>query len=196
MHSNHTAHPTEPRAGSGRHWSALAKWLHWLVALLIAVQVVLGWMAASWHLSPTKLELFVWHKSTGMLVLLLVLLRLAWRLTHPAPPLPAGMPRWERLAAHASHYLLYAAMLAMPLSGWVVNSASGVPFSIYWLVPLPAIAPVDRHVTDLASTVHLVLGILLLALVAVHVAAALRHHFSKHDDVLVRMLPRKRTTNP
>ncbi|MBS0342678.1 MAG: cytochrome b, partial [Proteobacteria bacterium] len=194
MHSHHTAPRSEPRAGPGQHWSVLAKWLHWVVALLIAVQLVVGWMAATWRLSPTKLELFVWHKSTGLLVLLLVVVRLAWRLTHTAPALPADMPRWERRAAAASHFLLYAAMLALPLSGWVVNSASGVPFSIYWLVPLPAIAPVDRHVTDVASAVHLVLGILLIALVAIHVVAALRHHFIKRDDVLVRMLPRKRSS--
>lgn len=177
------------------HWSAIAKLLHWVVAALIAVQLVLGWTAASWRLSPTKLELFVWHKSTGMLVLLLVVLRLAWRLTHPVPALPAGMPGWERKAAAASHILLYAAMFALPLSGWVVNSAAGVPFSIYWLVPLPAIAPVSREVASTAALVHLVLGILLIVLVAVHVAAALRHHFIERDDVLARMLPGRRKRN-
>jgi cytochrome b561 len=180
---------------STSHWSAIAKLLHWIVAALIAVQLVLGWMAASWRLSPTKLELFVWHKSTGMLVLLLVVLRLAWRLTHATPALPAGMPRWERRAAAASHFFLYAAMLALPLSGWVINSAAGVPFSIYWLVPLPAIAPVDREVASTAALVHFVLGILLIVLVATHVGAALRHHFIKRDDVLVRMLPRRRKTS-
>ena len=177
---------------SASHWSTIAKLLHWIVAALLVVQLVLGWMAASWRLSPTKLELFVWHKSTGMLVLLLVVVRLAWRLTHAAPALPAGMPRWERGAASASHVLLYAAMLALPLSGWIVNSAAGVPFSIYWLVPLPAIAPVDREVASTAAQVHLALGILLVVLVATHVGAALRHHFIKRDDVLVRMLPGRR----
>lgn len=181
-----------PMPSSSSHWSAIAKFLHWTVAALIAVQLVLGWMAASWRLSPTKLELFVWHKSTGMLVLLLVVLRLAWRLTHAAPALPAGMPRWERTAASASHVLLYAAMLALPLSGWVINSAAGVPFSIYWLVPLPSIAPVDRALANTAALVHFALVILLLVLVATHVGAALRHHFIQRDDVLVRMLPGRR----
>lgn len=190
MQKSHHADP--PRTAADQRWSATAKWLHWIVAMLIAVQVVLGWMAATWRLSPTKLELFVWHKSTGILVLLLVMLRLAWRLTHPVPALPAAMPRWERTAAAASHFLLYAAMLALPLSGWVVNSAAGVPFSIYWLVPLPGIAPVDRHVADVAATAHFTLGILLVALVAIHVGAALRHHFIARDDVLSRMLPGRR----
>lgn len=102
------------------------------------------------------------------------------------------MPRWERRAAAASHFLLYAAMLALPLSGWVINSAAGVPFSIYWLVPLPAIVPADRHVASVAAIAHMVIGILLVALLVAHVGAALRHHFIQRDDVLARMLPRRR----
>ncbi|MBS0340131.1 MAG: cytochrome b, partial [Proteobacteria bacterium] len=195
MHSHHLANRIRLPAGSSQHWTALAKWLHWVVALLIAVQLMLGWVEASWRQSPTKLELFEWHKSTGALVLMLVVLRLAWRLTHAAPALPNDMPRWERRAAFASHFLLYVAMLALPFSGWVATSASGEPSSVFWIFPLPAIVPVDRHVMDVAGAVHLVLGILLIVLVVIHVAAALRHHFSKRDDVLVRMLPRKRTSS-
>lgn len=188
-----TLHSSQMPAPVGGQWSAIAKFLHWMVAALIALQFVLGWMAATWRLSPTKLELFVWHKSTGMLVLLLVLVRLAWRLTHRAPELPAGMPRWERVAAAASHVLLYAAMLALPLSGWVINSAAGVPFRIYWRIPLPAIVAADKHVADIAAVVHFAIGMALALLLVVHVGAALRHHFVKRDDVLARMLPGKKT---
>lgn len=170
-------------------WSGVAKFLHWLVALLVFTQFALGWLASSWHMSPTKLDLFVWHKSNGMLILMLVVLRLMWRLVAPAPPLPASMPTWERAAAHASHALLYLVMLGMPLSGWVVNSASGVPFRIFRLVPLPAIVGPDEGVADIASLVHFSLGLLLAALLLVHVAAALRHHFIQRDNVLRRMLP-------
>src|SRR5689334_13252689 len=89
-------------------WNGGVKFFHWLIALLILVQFALGWLAVSWRLSPVKLDLFVWHKSMGMLVLALVLLRLAWRLAAPAAPaLPAHMPVWERIAARASHALLY-----------------------------------------------------------------------------------------
>src|SRR5437868_11460438 len=95
-------------------WNGVVKFLHWLIALLIFTQFALGWLAATWRLSPTKLDLFVWHKSIGMLVLTLVVLRLVWRLATPAPPLPAGMPAWERAAAHTSHGLLYLVMLGMP----------------------------------------------------------------------------------
>ena len=170
-------------------WSAPAKLLHWLVAALIVVQAGLGIAAVSWRLSPTKLDLFVWHKSTGMLILAVVVLRLLWRLGHRAPPLPADTPAWERGAARASHFILYVLLLAVPLSGWLIASASGVPFSIFWRIPLPSIAAVDKQVADAAASVHFALLLALLAVLIVHIAAALRHHYVKRNDVLVRMLP-------
>src|SRR5262245_52322687 len=160
-------------------WSATAKFFHWVIAALILAQIGLGLAAVSWHLSPTKLSLFVWHKSTGMLVLALVALRLLWRLTHPAPSLPGDTPPWERKAAHASHFLLYVLLVAIPLSGWVIASASGIPFRIYWQIPLPAIAAVDKQTADAAALVHFWLLVVFVPLLAVHVAAALRHHFVK-----------------
>lgn len=170
-------------------WNGVVKFLHWLIALLIFTQFALGWLAATWRLSPTKIDLFVWHKSIGMLVLTLVVLRLVWRLATPAPPLPAGMPAWERAAARTSHVLLYLVMLGMPLAGWVITSASGVPFKIFWRLPLPSITAVDKQVADVASTVHFSLGVLLALLLLVHIGAALRHHFIQRDNVLIRMLP-------
>jgi len=174
-------------------WNGGVKFFHWLIALLILIQFTLGWLAVSWRLSPTKLDLFVWHKSIGVVVLALVLLRLAWRLAAPAAPaLPPHMPAWERIAAHASHVLLYGLMLALPLSGWVIQSTSGMPFRIFRRWPLPAIAAADKAASDLAATVHLSLGIALAALLAVHIGAALRHHFIQRDEVLTRMLPARR----
>ncbi|MEJ8814170.1 cytochrome b [Variovorax ureilyticus] len=191
--SHWTDQPNSP-ASSGAGWSAVARFLHWTIAVLILAQFVVGWMAVSWRLSPTKLDLFVWHKSTGMLVLALVVVRLAWRATHRAPALPSSMPHWERIAAHLTHGLLYVAMIAIPLTGWVVSSAAGVPFSIYWRIPLPSIAKTDQHLAEVVADVHGALGIALIVLLVMHVAAALRHHYIKHDDVLVRMLPWRRTS--
>ena len=174
-------------------WNGGVKFFHWLIALLILVQFALGWLAVSWRLSPAKLDLFVWHKSIGVLVLALVLLRLAWRLlAPPAPALPAHMPPWERAAAHASHVLLYVLMLALPLSGWVVQSSSGMPFRIFRQWPLPVIQAPDKALSDLAALVHLSLGIALATLLVVHIGAALRHHFIQRDEVLRRMLPTRR----
>jgi cytochrome b561 len=184
MRSNFTSARPGPSS-----WNAVAKFLHWFIALLIFAQFALGWLATNWRLSPTKLDLFVWHKSTGMLILALVLVRLAWRLSHQAPALPVDMFRWERAAAHVSHALLYVAMIATPLVGWVIGSAAGVPFRIYWRIPLPDIVAPDKHIADLAAAVHFSLGIALIALLVLHVGAALRHHFVKRDDVLTRMLP-------
>ncbi len=170
-------------------WGAAAKCLHWLVAAAVLAQIASGWAAVSWRLSPTKLDLFVWHKSTGLLILLLVLARLAWRASNVTPALPADMRPLERQAAHASHFLLYLVLLLMPLSGWIVSSASNIPFRAFWLIPVPAIVGPDKEVQDAASRVHFALFVALSLLVAIHVAAALRHHFVKRDDVLTRMLP-------
>ena len=170
-------------------WGAPAKLFHWVMAALIFAQIALGLAAAGWRLSPTKLDLFVWHKSTGMLVLALLALRLAWRLGNRAPALPAGMAAWERRGAHASHFLLYALMIALPVTGWFISSASNVPFKIFWMVPLPAITEPDKAVAERFATVHgWLVTLLALALVA-HIGAALRHHYVKRDKVLARMLP-------
>ena len=170
-------------------WGALAKLFHWVMAALILAQIALGVMAASWRVSPTKIELFFWHKSTGMLILALVALRLLWRLANPAPELPSGIAAWERAAARLSHLLLYMLMIALPVTGWVVNSASNVPFRIFWLIPLPAIVAPDEPTADFAALVHGGLAALLALALVAHIGAALRHHFVKRNTVLIRMLP-------
>lgn len=170
-------------------WGAPAKLLHWAIAVLVLTQICLGWAAVSWRLSPTKLDLFVWHKSIGMLILLVMLARLAWRSANVVPSLPTGMPPWERLAAGLSHFLLYGLLFAMPLTGWIVSSAANIPFRIFWLVPLPAIVQPDKALADQTARVHLALFIVLSLLLVLHIGAALRHHYVKRNDVLTRMLP-------
>jgi cytochrome b561 len=175
-----------------RSWGALAKLLHWTVAALVFAQIALGWAAASWRLSPTKLDLFVWHKSTGMLVLALMVVRVAWRLANPTPVLPARMPRWERRAARASHALLYLLGFLLPLTGWVVGSAAGIPFRMFRLFPVPALLAPDKAIADAVAGLHLTLSIVLSLLLVAHVGAALRHHYLHRSDVLARMLPSRR----
>lgn len=170
-------------------WGAVAKFLHWSIATLIFVQFALGWIAVSWRLSPTKLELFTWHKSIGILILLLVVLRLLWRFANVAPALPVDTPAGERTAAHASHTVLYLLMLAIPLSGWVINSAAKIPFRVFWLFPLPSIVAPDKTVAELAKQIHFILFIAIAVVVGIHIAAALRHHFVKRNVTLTRMLP-------
>ena len=102
---------------------------------------------------------------------------------------PAEMAAWERMGAHLSHFLLYALMIALPLTGWVIASASNVPFRIFWTLPLPAIAAPDKAVADLFASVHGWLVALLATVLFAHIGAALRHHYVKRDSVLTRMLP-------
>ena len=175
--------------GDVESWTTTAKLFHWMMALLIFAQIALGLTAVAWRVSPTKLDLFVWHKSLGLLILALLALRLLWRLSHRAPELPWEMPLWERAAAHLSHFLLYALMIALPLTGWVIASASNVPFRIFWTIPLPAITAPDKSVSDLFATVHGWLVTLLALVLVAHIGAALRHHYVKGDTVLSRMLP-------
>ncbi|HSQ79520.1 MAG TPA: cytochrome b [Casimicrobiaceae bacterium] len=171
-------------------WGSPVKFLHWAVALLVLAQFPLGWAAVTWRLSPLKLDLFVWHKSIGISILALMVVRLMWRLANQVPALPKTIPAWEGRAARLGHFLLYAMLFAMPLSGWVVNSAANIPFRIFWRVPLPSIGGPDKVIAALSARVHLILFIGLAALLLLHIVAALRHHLTRRNNVLVRMLPR------
>lgn len=171
-------------------WSTVIKLFHWAMVLLIIGMMILGWTAKGWPISPTKIKLFFWHKSFGILILGLALLRLLWRLQDNAPSLPASTPRIERALARASHAMLYTLMVVMPISGWVVNSAGKFPFKVFGVWRLPQIVAPDKAVEELAKDVHLTLFWIFATLLLVHVTAALRHHFVLRNDVLVRMLPR------
>lgn len=171
-------------------WGSVAKVLHWVLAALILVGFFLGWIAVLMELSPAKLDLFVWHKSIGLLVLLLAVFRVLWRLANPVPGLPVSIPRWQRIAARTDHLAQYVLMLALPLSGWIIDSAANIPFRVFWLFPLPRLTDPGEPLEEMARQVHLWMSIILAVLVVGHVGAALWHHFVARDDVLRRMLPR------
>lgn len=170
-------------------WGVVSQWLHWSVAALILGLIALGWWMRLQPLSPGTIQLYYWHKSLGMLVLALVLIRLGWRAGNVSPPMPPGLPRWEAPAANLTHVALYLLIPLMPVSGWLLNSASGIPFKLFWLVPLPAITPVSASLERGFELLHLA-GFSALALLLLgHIAASLRHHFLLHNDILLRMLP-------
>lgn len=173
---------------SRQHWDPVVRTLHWLMAAMLAGQWALGKIAVGYRLSPTKLDLFVWHKSIGILLLVLVLLRIVWRLLHRRPALPADMNGSVRTLAHASHLLLYTLMLTLPISGWIIQSGANIPFRIFWLIPLPNLPGVDKALRETASFIHEWAGWLLLLMVILHVSAALLHHFHHRNHVLKRML--------
>ncbi|MDH3279601.1 MAG: cytochrome b, partial [Gammaproteobacteria bacterium] len=117
-------------------WGTVAKTFHWVIAVWILGMFVLGWVMVNWPMSPTKIKLFVWHKSMGLTILSLVLMRLIWRMRNIDPESPRTMPPWEQRAARVTHILLYVVMIAMPLSGWVINSAANFPLKLYGAIPI------------------------------------------------------------
>jgi cytochrome b561 len=168
-------------------YSTPAVVLHWLMALLIFVGFPLGLYMVDLPLSPDKLRLYSYHKWIGVTVFLLVAVRLGWRLTHTPPPLPEGMSVWERRASAIVHGLLYLLMIAIPLSGWLMSSAKGFQTVWFGVLPLPDLIGKDRALGDLLTGVHKTLNFTLLALVVVHVGAALQHHFIERQPFLQRM---------
>jgi len=181
---------------STQRWGSVAQLLHWSVAALIFALMALGWLAVLSPLSPGKITLFYWHKSLGMLVLALVLVRLGWRAGNPPPDMPADLPRWEPALARATHVFLYILIILMPVSGWLINSAAGIPFKVFWVMPLPAIAPVSSALEHIFELVHLAVFWALAVVLVGHIGASLRHHFLLHNTILRRMLPFTRDRRP
>ena len=174
------------RAADPARYTRVAMWLHWIIAALIVANLSIGLLRGP----VTVLRgLMPAHMAIGLTVLALTLVRVGWRLAHPAPRLPATVPLWQRGAAHLNHFLLYLLMLAMPLTGWLlVSGAERHPLTWFGLVPVPHL-PVSSATADGADGAHVVLGWLMLALVAVHVGAALYHRLVLRDGVLGRMAP-------
>lgn len=173
-----------------QRYSLLAIMLHWLIALLIVAAFALGvTMVDIPGITPIKLKYFSWHKWIGVTVLGLAGLRLLWRLTHAAPPHPLGMPDWQKTAAQGLHGLLYLLMFAVPVSGYFYSLAAGVPVVYLGVLPLPVLIAPDPALKPLLKLVHYALNMAMLAAVALHVAAALKHQFIDRDGVLKRMLP-------
>jgi cytochrome b561 len=170
-----------------------AKLLHWLVAALVLGLLVIGFTMV-WLVSDLgrKFELYQLHKSFGVVVFMLVLLRLGWRWLNPqVPALPANLRPWERTAALLSHRSFYVLLLLMPLTGWLTASASplGVPTVVFGLFQLPNPVGANPTIESVMSVVHATLAVTLVLLLVLHVGAALKHHLVLRDDVLVRMLP-------
>lgn len=185
-------------------YDAVAMTLHWVMAPAILALIAIGLAMTHLMLGPARLfALYQLHKSIGITVLLAAALRLAWRLTHRPPEMPDEMPSMERRAAAGAHWLLYGALFALPLSGWALVSVSplGIPTVLFGVVPWPHLTILsgiaDRvEAEKKAALLHAWGAYLLTALVAVHVAAAVRHHVFRRDGTLLRMLPGRRVRLP
>lgn len=169
-------------------YGLVSRALHWLLAALLLASLVVGWVMTGLPLSPRRLVLYNAHKWAGVVILALTLLRLAWRLTHPPPPALA-MPAWQHAAAAASHALLYALCVAVPLLGWAYSSAAGFPVVLFGVLPLPDFVAADRTLAESIKPWHGRLAHALAALALLHAAAAIKHHVVDRDGLLNRMLP-------
>lgn len=192
MTSNERFARTPGQLLATQKYSRVAMIFHWLIAALFVAQIILGRTMTSLPPSLRQFELYQLHKSLGMTILALTLLRIGWRLTHTAPPLPAQMRNWERLAARIAHIALYVAMIAIPLLGWATVSTSSlnIPTLLWDVVPLPHL-PLEqgRQQSNIWADRHKIAVWGASFLIMLHVAAALRHHLIIKDEVLLRMLP-------
>jgi len=180
----------EPMATEIQHYTPTAKWLHWIMAVLIILLLVLGFYLSGLPRGPEKTTLIQVHKAIGTIVLALAIVRLVWRLKHPAPLLPASITALQQKATHAVHWALYALMFAQPLSGWAMSSARGFPVALGGIIPLPALAMKNEALGKTLTQVHEFIGWALAVVVIGHVAMALKHHFVDRDGILLRMWPR------
>lgn len=160
---------------------------------LIIVQVTLAEMADDLPNGLRKLTLLARHKSVGITILALVVLRLAWRWLNEHPPLPDTLKRYELALARFTHTALYVLLFAMPLSGWMMSSARGFPVSWFGFFQLPDLVPKNRTLYEALLMTHQTLAVVLFVVIGLHIAGALKHHFVHKDDVLKRMLPFTRT---
>jgi len=176
-----------PVRSTATSWGAVTRSFHWGMLLLFVGIASIGLYMTDLPLGPRKLRIYALHKSIGLTLLGLAALRLLWRLgeRRPAPP---PMPTWQARGAVATHALLYLLMFAIPLSGWLYNSAAGFPLQWFHLVNLPALTAADPALKALARQLHAGGVLLLAAVVALHAAAALKHHFVDRDRTLRAML--------
>ena len=169
-----------------------ARAMHWLVAALAVMVVALGWAGATAaRNTPARGSLLLLHGSVGLTILAAMLARMLWRWRHPAPPLPRSLGHLQAALARATHCALYLVFIAMPLAGYVNAAAQGHAVSLFGIVAIPPLLPVDERLSQAAIAVHLVGQYLVYLLVAAHVAAALLHGIVSRDGVLERMLPRR-----
>lgn len=181
--------PLIARAARPTVYDPAAKSLHWLTAVLVIGLLVVGLWMVGLPPSLQKLKVYSWHKWAGITVLALSVLRLAWRHVRPPPPLPPGLAPIDRRLAPWGHAALYVLLFAMPLTGWLMSSAAGIPVVLYGIWQLPDMIARDDGSFRTLQTAHYILSRALIVVLLVHVAAVIKHDVLRRDGVLRRMLP-------
>jgi cytochrome b561 len=170
------------------HYGTPAKVFHWLVVALLAVQYPIGWLMPDIHRGMQPGAPMTFHVSFGLTILLLIVVRLAWRLTHPVAP-ESSLPPWQRFSSEFVHWMLYVIVLATTFSGWLFASYRGWTLSFFYLFRLPMLASDNAAAGKAIDGLHQAAEWLLLALIVLHVGAALAHIFVYRDHIMQRMLP-------
>jgi cytochrome b561 len=173
------------------HYSSVQKWLHWSMALLIFIMVTVGVTMVNLDDGPMKNVLYELHKSTGLIVLTLALIRIGVRRSRGAPSIEPGVPEWQRFAARVSHYALYMLIVLVPLAGWTATSYCCKPVNLFWTVPvsLPIPDAPTMEASEPLFLIHFGLAFVLISIVLIHVCGAMQHHFFRKDRTFLRMLP-------
>lgn len=171
---------------NGYQYGLIAQLLHWSIVALVIYQFVLASMAEDLPVSMARLQLLATHKAIGITVLMLMFVRLGWRLVNKVPAIP---PSRTRLLAQITHYAFYLLLFAIPLSGWLLSSASNLSVSYFRLFTLPDLVSSSEELAQILKVVHELLNFSLAGMILLHVAAALLHQFRLHDGLLWRMLP-------
>ena len=170
-------------------YGTAAKVFHWLIVALLVVQYPIGWLMPDLHRGMQPGAGMTFHVSVGLTILVLIVLRLAWRLTHPVAP-ESSLATWQRLSSEAVHWMLYVLVLATTLSGWLFASFRGWSISFFDLVPIPMLASDNEAAGKAIDGLHQAAEWTLLVVIGIHVAAALAHIFVYRDRIMQRMLPK------
>lgn len=186
----------EPGPEAIDRWSAFGIGLHWLTLALVLGLAVAGLLMGELPNGPFKIQIYGLHKSFGLTVFGLTLLRLLWRWLSKTPAPIAGTPVWQHIVAQAAHAALYGLLLAVPLSGWLFNSAAGYPLKWFGLFALPRLTGYDPGIKAFTREMHETLFYAMAALIVLHAGAALWHHYWRRDRTLVRMLPTLKLPEP
>jgi cytochrome b561 len=169
-------------------YGTTAKVFHWLIVVLLLAQYPIGWLMPDIHRGMRPGAAMTFHASFGMVILVLIVLRLAWRLAHPVAP-ESSLPPWQRLSSEAVHWLLYALVLATTVTGWLFASFRGWSMSFFYLAPLPMLASNNAAAGKTMDGLHQAMEWALLVVIGIHVAAAMAHIFIYRDRIIQRMLP-------
>ena len=178
----------ETTGTAGPRYTKVVIWLHWLIGLAVIANICLAMLTEGLPRETQRAAMDV-HKALGITILALTILRILWRLGHKPPPMPASTPAWQKLLSRIVHFLFYALLILLPLSGWVWMSAADRPIDFFGLATIPTIVAPNEGLADVMHDRHEVLGLAMLGLAVVHILAALKHQFFDRNGLIGRMNP-------